>query len=248
MSVNLCIDWGNSRVKAAMFSADDKIVEMRTYTGEEAGDGLESFIDEFLPSKCIICSVTSDSFTVEQKLRARFESFVKLDNHTLLPIMNAYSSPGTLGADRLALAVAAYTLHPGKNNLVISAGTCITYNFVLKNRTFRGGAIAPGLHMRLKAMAHFADQLPEVDMNGELLLLGYDTVTCMRSGAMFGSVAEIDGMIREFESQYTDFNAILTGGDMGFFASKLKSKIFADPDLLMKGLNIILKYNVPYSR
>src|SRR5690606_28911345 len=126
MSVNLCIDWGNSRVKAAMFNAgDDKIIEMRAYTEDEAGDGLESFIDEFLPTKCIVCSVTSESFNIEQKLRQRVESLVKLDNNTLLPIMNAYSSPGTLGADRLALAVAAYTHQPTKNSLVISIGSCI---------------------------------------------------------------------------------------------------------------------------
>lgn len=248
MSVNLCIDWGNSRVKAAVFNANDKLAEMRTFTEEEAADGLESFIDEFLPTKCIICSVTSESFTVEQKLRQRFDAFVKLDNNTLLPIMNAYSSPGTLGADRLALAVGAFTLYPGKSNLVISVGTCITYNFVLNNRTFRGGAISPGLYMRLKAMHQFADKLPEVNVNGELLLLGYDTETCIRSGAVFGTTAEIDGMINEYTSQYGDFNAILTGGDMTFFAGRLKNKIFADPDLLMKGLNIILKYNVPHSR
>jgi type III pantothenate kinase len=56
--------------------------------------------------------------------------------------------------------------------------------------------------------------------------------------------AEIDGMIKAFEEQYQDFNAILTGGDAPLFARKLKSKIFADPDLLLKGLNIILNYNV----
>jgi type III pantothenate kinase len=55
-------------------------------------------------------------------------------------------------------------------------------------------------------------------------------------------------MIREFAGQYPDFNAILTGGDAPFLASKIKSKIFADPELLLKGLNLILNYNVSYPR
>ena len=55
-------------------------------------------------------------------------------------------------------------------------------------------------------------------------------------------------MIKDFESQYPDFNAILTGGDAPFFAKKIKSKIFADPDLLLRGLNLIVNYNVPLPR
>jgi type III pantothenate kinase len=119
---------------------------------------------------------------------------------------------------------------------------------VLKNRPFRGGAISPGLQMRLDAMHQLTDKLPEVSLDGELLLLGYDTSTCMRSGAVFGMTAEIDGMLESFSSQYPDFNAVLTGGDAPYFANKIKSKIFADPDLLMKGLNLILKHNVPQLR
>lgn len=247
MSINLCIDWGNTHVKAAIFN-DEQIVESQTFLAGEAEEAIDSFIAQHNPVKAILCSVVNHPFGVEQAIGEKVKSFIKLSNTTALPIMNAYHSPESLGADRIALATAGFALHPGTNTLVISLGTCITYNFIQKNKTFRGGAISPGLHMRLKAMNAFTDKLPEVDVNGELLLLGYDTATCMRSGAVFGMAAEIDGMIKEFESQYSDFNAVLTGGDAPYFASKLKSKIFADPDLLMKGLNLILKHNVPIPR
>ncbi len=248
MSLSICIDWGNSRVKAALFDEEGKITESYSYSESNAADSIANLVSSNNPAKGILCSVTESSSSVEQYLKDSLKGFVKLDNNTRVPIMNAYSSPGTLGADRLALAVAAQNMFPGKNNLIISLGTCITYNFVQKNGTFRGGAISPGLHMRLKAMHHFTDRLPEVKLEGELLLLGYDTETGLRSGAVYGMAAEIDGMITDFASQYADFNAILTGGDMPFFEGKVKSKIFADPDLLMKGLNIILKYNVPHIR
>jgi type III pantothenate kinase len=248
MSVNLCIDWGNSRVKTAIFNETDQLVDKQNFSGEEAAAGIAAIIEQHRPAKGILCSVTEGSFSIENMLKDSLKAFVKLDDRTQLPIMNAYSSPGTLGADRIALAVAAHSFYPDKNNLVISLGTCITYNFVQKNKTFRGGAISPGFKMRLDAMHQFAYRLPEVPAEGELLLLGYDTATGMRSGAVHGMTAEIDGMVELFMGQYPDFNAVLTGGDMSFFAGRLKNKIFADPDLLMKGLNTILKYNVPHIR
>lgn len=243
MAYNLCIDWGNTRVKAGIFEGNN-LVDTRNFSEAEAEHGVATLIETYKPVKGILCSVTSNSSRIEQMLKDNIKYFFTLTNSTYVPVMNAYSGE-TLGADRLALATAAHVLFPDKNNLVISLGTCITYNFVQKNRAFRGGAISPGLRMRLLAMNHFTDKLPEVSADGELLLLGYDTETGMRSGAVFGMAAEIDGMIENFSAQYPDFNVILTGGDMAFFGSKLKSKIFADPDLLLKGLNLILKHNVP---
>jgi type III pantothenate kinase len=247
MSINLCIDWGNTLVKASIFN-NDEIISSKSFTEADAQHEILSLINEHHPSKAILSAVVDNAILVEQLVKEHVKSFIKLDSRTTLPIINAYTTAGTLGTDRVALATAAYMLNPGKNSLVISLGTCITYNFVQKNRTFRGGAISPGMQMRLKAMHSFTDKLPEVSADGELLLLGYDTETCMRSGAIFGMVAEIDGMIREFESQYPDFNAVLTGGDAALFAGKLKNRIFADADLLMKGLNLILNYNVPIPR
>jgi type III pantothenate kinase len=247
MSINLCIDWGNTNIKAAVFN-DETVVNSYSFKEDQAEQTIAGILQEQKPEKAIMCSVVNASRNVEQLLREKIKSFIKLDNNTRLPIMNAYTSQESLGYDRVALATAAHMLFPDKNNLVVSLGTCITYNFVQKTRTFRGGAISPGLHMRIKAMHHFTDLLPEIKADGELLLLGYDTETCLRSGTVFGMAAEIDGMVAEFAAKYPDFNAILTGGDAPFFATKLKSKIFADPDLLLKGLNLIVKYNVSIPR
>lgn len=247
MSVNLCIDWGNSRVKAAIFN-NGNLVEVQNFSAAEATAGIPSIIAAHQPVKGILCSVVKHGDEIEQTLKMGVKSFMVLNSNTPVPVMNAYTTPATLGADRLACVVAAHKLNPDKNNLVVCLGTCITYNFIQKTRTYRGGAISPGLHMRLKAMHSFTDGLPDVPVDGDLMLMGYDTATCMRSGAVFGMAAEIDGMISQFEAQYPDFNAILTGGDAPFFASKLKNKIFADPDLLLKGLNLILEHNVPFVR
>lgn len=248
-ATKLCIDWGNSFVKIVLFDEQDKITERYMLAADEVVSRLHS---EITPrrtiSGAIISSVTNQHQEAVQTLREKTPHVIVLDSKTPLPIMNAYSSYETLGADRVALACGAHALYPEKNNLVICAGTCITYNFVGKNRAFRGGAIAPGAQMRLAAMHHFTEKLPQVKLDGDLALIGYDTESCMRSGTIYGIVGEIEGMVAAYEQQYGDFNAILTGGDAPLFASKLKNKIFADPEILQKGLNQILKYNVPSLR
>lgn len=247
MSINLCIDWGNTAVKAAIFD-NDTLVKQDSFKDEQALEKVSQMMEAYQPAKAIICSVVHHDGEVDQLVKSKIKSTIIMDGSTRTQINNAYLSQETLGPDRLAAVTAAHLLYPDKNNLVICAGTCVTYNLVQKNKTFRGGAISPGMEMRLKAMNTFTDKLPEVSANGDLMLLGYDTETCMRSGAIFGMAAEIDGMIREYAGQYPDFNAILTGGDAAFFAAKIKSKIFADPDLLLKGLNLILNYNVSLPR
>ncbi len=247
MSINLCIDWGNTQIKAAIFDGE-LLHKQFVFTEDTLLEQVSGIIDTYKPVKAILCAVAGNTEELEMLLKQAIKSVIRLDGNTRLPFNNAYHSTDTLGADRIALACGAHAAYPDKNNLVVSLGTCATYNLMQKNKTFRGGAISPGMHMRLKAMHSFTDKLPEVGTNVELILLGYDTPTCMLSGAVFGMAAEIDGMIKAYESQYPDFNAILTGGDAPYFASKLKSKIFADPDLLLKGLNLILNYNVSFPR
>jgi type III pantothenate kinase len=243
MSLNLCIDWGNTNVKAAIIEGD-KIHKQLTFSEGEAMEKIGSLISVYSPQNAIMSSVAKHSDAIVNTVKGKVKHFIMVDGYTKTPINNAYLSPDTMGPDRLALVVGAYVLHCEKNNLVVSLGTCITYNLVGKNKTFRGGAISPGMHMRLKAMHAFTGSLPEVAPDEDAILLGYDTETCLQSGAVNGMAAEIEGMIKAYEDQYQDFNAILTGGDAPLFARKLKSKIFADPDLLLKGLNIILNYNV----
>ena len=243
MSLNICIDWGNTLVKAGIFE-NGQLTASFNYPASDAHMHLVDLVEAHKPSYAIISSVSSKSAELEGMIGPLVKKLIKMDDRTSTPVMNAYSSD-SVGADRLAMAVGAHSAYPGKNNLVVCMGTCITYNFVQNNRTFRGGAISPGLHMRLKAMHEFTDKLPEVSLDGETLLLGYDTETCMRSGAVFGIMSEVDGMVKEFANKYSEFNAVLTGGDMAYFEGKLKCEIFADPDIILKGLNIILKHNVP---
>jgi len=241
MKKNLCVDWGNSSVKIALFQ-QNKIVETYSFSKEEVIAQIEQIVAKHQPDASIICKVSEVPQTFITYLRESTK-MIMLDADTPLPIINAYNSIHTLGMDRVALSVGMQDLFPNKNNLVVCLGTAITYNFSQKNGIFRGGNIAPGMQMRFKALHEFTNQLPLIEEKGEILLLGYDTSTCIRSGVVLGIAAEIDGMLNNYRAQYPDFNAVLTGGDSPFFADKLKNKIFADAQLLLKGLNTILNHN-----
>ena len=240
-AVHFCVDFGNTRKKLGYFQGEKLIneIELRDNYIEHVTE----LLDYYKPESAILSSVVNHDTTIEEILRDRTK-FILLDHNTPLPFLNAYGSPKTLGNDRLALVAGLRQYYPDKNGLVISVGTCITYNFLAANNTFRGGAISPGVNMRLRSMHDYTDQLPLVGDRGYDSLLGFDTETSIRSGAMNGAAAEIDGMIQRYEDEYGEINAVLTGGDTSYFARRLKKEIFADRYFTLKGLYAILIHNV----
>ncbi len=215
---------------------------------ENAGEEtIELLIQKFHPLKTILSSVINHEPGIE-KILAEKTRFHKLNSESKLPFFTPVGKPETIGADRLALAAAAVYFHKGKNNLVISTGSCITYNFINKYNSFLGGSISPGMEMRFKAMHDYTALLPlvkpgPVETGWNFPLIGYDTRTNLLSGVLLGLAVEIDGIIDKYAEQFGNFNVLLTGGDTLYFAHLLKNKIFADPDLIFKGLYAISEQN-----
>jgi type III pantothenate kinase len=166
-----------------------------------------------------------------------------LDHHSKIPVTTPVGKPETIGADRLALVVAASDLFPGKNNLVIGLGTAITYNFINKKKEFLGGGISPGMEMRFRSLETFTAKLPLIKKDWNFPLVGYDTRTNILSGVILGISKEIDGIIDSYSEKYSNLNVLLTGGDSAYFAYHLKNKIFADLNLIFKGLYAISELN-----
>ncbi len=209
---------------------------------DDSNETIKSLINDYKPQRSILSSVIEHNPAMEEVLTAHTR-FHKLSHLTKLAFTSPVGKPETIGADRLALAAAAVHFYPRMNNLVIGLGTCITYNFINKFHEFLGGAISPGMEMRLKAMSHFTAKLPLVEADANVPLIGYDTKTNLQTGAVLGMVYEIDGFIEEYASKFSNFNVLLTGGDIVHLGSHLKNKIFADPDLIFKGLYAISEHN-----
>jgi type III pantothenate kinase len=239
--ITLCIDFGNSRKKSALF-ADGQLTEI-AYFDDDGFDGVKAAVERFNPKRTILSSVINHPPDLEEWLAARTQ-FHLLNHHSKLPFATPVSRPETIGADRLALCAGAVLKCPNQNNLIIGLGSAVTYNFLNTHNSFLGGGISPGLKMRMKALNDHTAKLPFVDAEWNVPLVGYDTKTNIQSGVVLGLAYEIDGFIDAFKQKYKAFNVHLTGGDARYLAPHLKNLIFADPDLLFKGLYAISETNV----
>lgn len=242
MITTLCLDFGNTRKKAAVFH-DAELKEVFTLQ-DDAVETLQQVIKKYQPQKSVLSSVVEHNPAIEELLAVN-SAFHKLSHLTRVAFTTPVGRPETIGADRLALCAAAVRYFPDSNNLIVGLGTCITYNFINKYHEFVGGAISPGMEMRLKALNYYTAKLPLVKADGNVPLIGYDTLTNITSGVVLGMANEIDGFVAAYRERFRNFNVVLTGGDMVYLASHLKSKIFADPDLLFKGLYAISEVNNP---
>lgn len=240
MQTTLCFDFGNTRLKCAVL--EDADVKNVFVLNDDAAETIEKIVEEYKPQKTILSSVINHNVEVENILK-QCSKFHKLSNASKLPITTPVGKPETIGADRLALASAAVLLFPKQHNLAIGLGSCITYNFVNKFGEFIGGSISPGMEMRFKAMNYFTAKLPLVNADLNFPVIGFDTKSNLISGVILGISKEIDGIADIYSERYSNFNVLLTGGDMGFFAPHLKKKIFADPNLMYKGLYAISETN-----
>ncbi|MBT4218249.1 MAG: type III pantothenate kinase [Flavobacteriales bacterium] len=233
--MNLIIDIGNTLVKYAVFN-NDQLVEILKTSEIETGK-VNTLIKEFDIKNVIISSVRKEmNWNLDVEV-------IHLSHKTSLPINLNYKTPETLGKDRIANIVAVSEEYPNKNAVVIDAGTCITYDFINKNKEYLGGRISPGLEMRYKSLNEFTELLPKLSVSGESKFIGDDTDSSIFSGVEQGVLSEVDSLISVFRKENEDLIVVVTGGDTFFFENALKNSIFADQNLVLKGLNIILKYN-----
>jgi len=240
MTKTLCFDFGNTRLKAAMFEGDKYLGDV--VLENDSTETVEKLLTEFKPQKAILSSVIEHNAAIEELLASK-TVFHKVSHLTRINFTIPSAKPETIGSDRLALCAAAAHFFPGKNTLIIALGSCITYNFLNQYRQFLGGSISPGMEMRFKAMQYYTAKLPLVQKDWNFPLIGYDTKTNMQSGVIAGMAFEIDGFIDAYAAKYGNFNAVLTGGDTSYFAGQLKNKIFADYNFLFKGLYALSETN-----
>lgn len=239
--MKLIIDIGNTVAKLVAFDGDEPVEEVRT--SNESLAALGAFAAKYAFTHGIVGAVREITPQAEDRLQALHIPLLRFTSSTPVPITNRYRTPQTLGSDRLAAAVGARSLKPGKDLLIIDAGTCVTYEVIDALGNYWGGNIAPGMHMRLRALHDFTAKLPLVEAEGAVPGMGYDTDTAIRSGVLRGMKYEIEGYIRSMRAKYPKLLVFLTGGDKINFDTTIKSIIFADKFIVPRGLNKILDYN-----
>jgi len=240
--MNLVIDLGNTNQKLALFKMN-KLVHFESYKKLSEKRLLKTLQKNPTLTHSIISSVIAHSSLLIAHLKDRIH-LIELTGHTPIPIINKYRTPATLGNDRLASAVAGAAIFPGQDCLVINAGTCITYDFINRNKEYIGGAISPGLQMRFRALNTFTAKLPLVSSLPGNVMTGTDTESSIGSGVINGITGEIEYFANQYLKKYPDLKLILSGGDANYLVNRLKINIFAVPNCVLYGLHEILRFNV----
>ncbi len=240
--MNLVVDVGNTRTKLAVF--DSKSLQSKVVS--EMSDVLSNIkkLKKTFPK--LEFAIISSVGVLDKKTMIYLEETFKLlvlSHETPVPFKNLYSTPKTLGIDRIALVCGSVQQFPNNNVLIIDAGTCITYDFINAKNEYLGGSISPGIRMRYKALHDQTAKLPLLETDIPVHYIGNSTINSINSGVVIGVLSEIDGIIDQYRSDYLDLTIILTGGDTNFLSKQLKSSIFANSNFLLEGLNFILQYN-----
>lgn len=241
--MNLIIDIGTSFIKTAVFHNQEILFKDMIHNISD--EYLSSIIHDFPHLRySILSSVRKKDQVLFELLKNKFDYFIELTSETLIPLKNLYKSPATLGYDRLAASVGANNIFPGSNVLVIDVGSAITIDFVNDKNEYTGGNISPGMAMRFKALNEYTANLPLEKPQEDFELLGSGTSAAIVNGVQNGIIFELDCYINRLAKIKKNLKVILTGGDVDFFAKKLKNSIFVDSNLTLKGLNKILEYNI----
>ena len=237
--MNIVVDYGNTAAKVGIFE-DELLREKRHFPDALQ---LRSYLENNPVENIMVSSVSYPAQEVLSWAIATGKKF-SLSYELPLPIKILYATPQTLGVDRIAAVCGAIGIFPNHPCLVIDAGTCINYEFIDDKENYHGGGISPGIAMRFEAMHTFTSRLPLVNPTQDAPLIGDSTETCMQSGVINGMRAEMEGIIQQYLDNYPGTRVILCGGDASFFENHVKHSIFVEPDLVLQGLNGILKYNV----
>ena len=226
--MNLAIDIGNTAVKWATFEGASLVEsgKWKVESGEwKVGSGKQ---------KVLVCA----SGEVPEELAA----LPRLTADTPLPIRLDYKTPRTLGADRVAAACGAWALHAGEDCLVIDAGTCITVDFLDREGVYHGGAILPGLEMKLRALHTFTAKLPLIELEGvtKAPVLGRSTEESILAGTLGATMLALAGFVAAYRQRCAALRVLLTGGDAGRLTAAGDAGWELQPQLTLIGLNKIL--------
>ncbi len=242
----LVFDVGNSRLKAALYDGDRLIARaslsaVRDMAGEDCKaqvvNVLESrFAPRGTPDHCLIASVVRGADEVIHKAVQTVWAIAPqvVDTDMDLGIDVAVPRPDHVGIDRLLQASEAFRVCAG--SVVVAAfGSALTVDLVTADGVFRGGTIAPGLGMGLRALHDETSLLPHVALHPPDSAVGTDTASCIQAGIVYGAAGAVERLFCELAPDGRA-TLVLTGGDAEVIAPFINYPHRAEPDLVLRAM------------
>lgn len=248
--MRLAIDIGNSRTKFALFSEGELVRHVDHPTNESSSSGWQRALESFCGSDAVeragIASVVPAMTAI---LSGALHPLIPLviSARMALPFSLQYETPDTLGADRIAAAAAAWQRHGapgGRSTISIDTGTATTVEVVTSDGVFLGGAILPGPRAMSRALHTATAQLPEVDVDADVEVIGRTTRSAIASGVTYGFVGGIEAILSRTASELPDAPiVVVTGGWSTLLHAHLDADVIVDPHLVLRGIDILLGLN-----
>lgn len=239
------VDISNSFTKVA-FSGRNRIGRvLRLPTADLTPAALRKVLGSRRARHAVAASVVPDKNAVLEAVLPAPICWV--GHQTPLGIGVRYPKPQTIGADRLANAVAARTLH-GTPAIVVDFGTAVTFDVIARNGDYIGGVIAPGLGVMSEYLHRRTALLPLVELTQPPGAVGKSTQQAMLSGAVFGYrglVKEILLQIRREQFPRARVHVVATGGDAKLIGAGVPLFDAIAPQLTLEGLRLIGNRNFP---
>ena len=151
--------------------------------------------------------------------------------------------PETVGADRLANAIAAHACYGGPL-IVVDFGTATNFDVVDADGAFVGGVLAPGVDLSLEALASAAAKLPRIRVRKPERVIGKGTEEAMESGIFWGYVGLVEGLVARIKEEFgAAMTVVATGGLAPLFDRASPVIDHTDRELTLRGLLHIYRLN-----
>ncbi len=248
--MRLVADIGNSATKFALYQGEQVASHFSVpFPDRENAESLAALVIEHTKGRALervgITSVVPSALSVLRRVAEELTGRPAFEVHheKRLPFRLAYSTPETLGTDRIAASAAAWIRYgPSRTVIVIDAGTALTMELIRPPGIYEGGIIAPGPTLQARALGLGTAQLPEVPFDENASPLGKSTVGAIQAGVLYGFIGSTQRHIEQLTSAAGESPVVVaTGGWAAFLARQLPGIDYVDPDLVLSGTRLLME-------
>jgi type III pantothenate kinase len=246
----LAVDIGNTQTALGLFEGDELARRWRLATEpQRTGDELGLFLGGLLDLD------TLDGLSLASTVPALIRSYEELAARVGVPLLVLgpgtktgipirYDDPREVGPDRIANAVAVLDRY-GAPSIVVDFGTSTNFDVVSPAGEYVGGVLAPGIEVSMDALFAHAARLVKVDFVAPDSAIGKTTESALRSGLVYGSAGQVDGIVERIRTELGDETApaIATGGLAELIAPHARTIDRVDAYLTLEGLRLVWELN-----